>query len=114
MLARRDGVPGLRGLAAELAMREDFDLDTIADLRLAIEEACAIVLANADPEGLLVCRLLVSSAQVQITVSVRLPDGWEPVVGPLSLRIMRTLSESVDCWTNGENGRRMFHVQLTT
>lgn len=112
-LARHSGVPGLRALAADMAMRADFDLDTIADLRLAVEEACATVLANTDSDSILVCRMLISAAEVRITASVQLPDGWEPVVGPLSLRILRTLSESVDCWTNGSDSQRMFHVQLT-
>lgn len=113
MLARSDGVPWLRALAADMAMHADLDLDTIADLRLAVEEACATVLANAEPDSELVCRIRVAPTDVQITASVQLPRGWEPVVGPLSLRILRTLSQSVDCWTNGTEGQRMFHVQLT-
>lgn len=96
-----------------MAMRADFDLDTIDDVRLAVEEACATVLANTDSASELVCRILISVHEVQITASVQLPQGWEPVVGPLSLRILRTLSQTVDCWTNGTEEQRMFHVQLT-
>jgi serine/threonine-protein kinase RsbW len=113
MLASMDRVPGIRALAADMAMREDFDLDAIADLRLAVEEACATVLANADPGGMLVCRLLISQSDVEINAFVTLPGGRNPAVGPLSLRILRTLSDSVDYWTTRTNGQRVFHVQLT-
>jgi serine/threonine-protein kinase RsbW len=112
MLARMDRVPGVRAMAADMAMREDFDLDAISDLRLAVEEACATVLANTDPDSELVCRLLVSQAEVRISAQVTLPDGREPAVGPLSLRILRTLSDSVDYWTSNDDDVRTFHVQL--
>jgi serine/threonine-protein kinase RsbW len=113
MLANGDQVPGIRALAADMAMHEDFDLDDISDLRLAVEEACATVLANADPDSMLVCRLFVTAAELDITAFVTVADGLEPTVGPLSLRILRTLSDSVDYWTTKFGGRRRFHVQLT-
>jgi serine/threonine-protein kinase RsbW len=112
MLARTDLVPGIRALAADMAMREDYDLDAIADLRLAVEEACATVLANADTDSMLVCRLLITAVQVEVSAFVSLPDGREPAVGPLSLRILRTLSDTVDYWISRTEGRRLFHVQL--
>jgi serine/threonine-protein kinase RsbW len=113
MLASRERVPGVRALAADMAMREDFDLDAIADLRLAVEEACATVLANAAPESTLVCRLLVSTDLLEINASATLRSGPDPEVGSMSLRILRTLADSVDCWTSTSNGQRQFHVQLT-
>ncbi|HEX3591158.1 MAG TPA: ATP-binding protein [Pseudonocardiaceae bacterium] len=113
MLAAGQSVPGIRALAADMAMHEDFDLDAISDVRLAVEEACATVLANADPAGLLVCRVLVSATDLEISAFVTLADGREPSVGPLSLRILRTLSDSVDYWTSTADGRRLFHVALT-
>jgi serine/threonine-protein kinase RsbW len=114
MLASRERVPGVRALAADMAMREDFDLDAISDLRLAVEEACATVLANAEPDSTLVCRLLVSTKLLEINASATLRPGLEPEVGSLSLRILRTLADSVDYWTTNTNGGgRQFHVQLT-
>jgi serine/threonine-protein kinase RsbW len=99
-------------MAADMAMRADFDLDAISDLRLAVEEACATVLANADEHRELVCRLLVSRTQIEVSAQVTLPNGKEPAVGPLSLRILRTLSDSVDYWTSSNERDRLFHVQL--
>jgi serine/threonine-protein kinase RsbW len=113
MLASRERVPGVRALAADMAMREDFDLDAISDLRLAVEEACATVLANAAPESTLTCRLLVSADLLEINASATLRSGADPEVGSMSLRILRTLADSVNCWTSTTNGQRQFHVQLT-
>jgi serine/threonine-protein kinase RsbW len=112
MLARMDRVPAFRAMAADMAMREDYDLDAIADLRLAVEEACATVLANSDPSSVLVCRLLVSATEYEVSAQVALTSSREPSVGPLSLRILRTLSDSVDYWTSNVDGQRLFHVQL--
>lgn len=113
MLANRQRVPGIRALAADMAMREDFDLDSIADLRLAVEEACSTVLANAEPEGDLVCRLLVSTKLLEINTSAMLANGRDPEIGALSLRILRTLADSVDYWTTDTEDGRRFHVQFT-
>jgi len=71
------------------------------------------VLANAAPESTLVCRLLVSTELLEINASATLRSGSDPEVGSMSLRILRTLADSVDCWTSTSNGQRRFHVQLS-
>ena len=46
-------LPPLRVVAADLAARAEFDLDTVADLRLAVDEAASelvTVAAPADPQ----------------------------------------------------------------
>src|SRR6478752_2311317 len=34
-------LPAVRAMAGDLAMRMDYDLDSVEDLRLAVDEACA-------------------------------------------------------------------------
>ena len=41
----------LRTMTAGLAARLDFTVDDIEDLRIAVGEACALVLPEADPSG---------------------------------------------------------------
>ncbi len=41
----------LRTTTAGLAARLDFTIDDIEDLRIAVGEACALVLPEADPRG---------------------------------------------------------------
>src|SRR3712207_2793671 len=38
-------LPAVRAMAGDLAMRMDFDLDAVEDLRLAVDEACATLSA---------------------------------------------------------------------
>jgi serine/threonine-protein kinase RsbW len=73
----------LRTATASLASRLSFTLDEIEDLRIAVDEACAILLALASLEAVLSCRFTVTedALTVDATVpadnpsSVRLPSG---------------------------------------
>jgi serine/threonine-protein kinase RsbW len=40
-------LPAVRAMAGDLAMRMDFDLDAVEDLRLAVDEACATLVVAA-------------------------------------------------------------------
>ncbi|WP_237710434.1 ATP-binding protein [Saccharopolyspora spinosa] len=46
----------MRAVVGDLAMRADYDVDSIADLRLAVDEACSSLVRLAAPEATLVCR----------------------------------------------------------
>ena len=60
----------LRTATAGLAARLDFTLDEIEDLRIAVDEACAMLLAQAIPGTDLECDFELGADQVTITVSV--------------------------------------------
>ncbi|MQA16618.1 MAG: ATP-binding protein [Pseudonocardiaceae bacterium] len=88
-------LPPLRIVAADLATRADFDLDSVADLRLAVDEAAAELTAVAAPGALLTGTYLVDDDQMEVTVSVpALPEaalrqntfGW---------RVLTTLVDEV-------------------
>jgi serine/threonine-protein kinase RsbW len=110
MLASRERTPGLRVLAADMAMRQDYDLDVIDDLRLVVDEICAITLANTTPDTVMIVRLLISPHRIEIEASVPLHTEGEPVVGPLSLRILRLLSDTFDCAAAGSDGQRKLNL----
>jgi serine/threonine-protein kinase RsbW len=71
----------LRTAAASLASRLQFTLDEIEDLRIAVDEACAILLAVAAIDTELACRFTVNDnaltveTAVEAGTSVRLPAG---------------------------------------
>jgi serine/threonine-protein kinase RsbW len=70
----------LRTATAGLAARLDFTLDDIEDLRIAVDEACAMLLGQAIPGSSLECSFALSPDDMTITVSVpclnpRLPSG---------------------------------------
>ena len=66
-------IPTLRTLAADLAMRQDFDLDSVEDLRMAVDEACGL-LVPASSDGELHCDFTVSPEQMVIKVSIHATD----------------------------------------
>jgi serine/threonine-protein kinase RsbW len=70
----------LRTATASLASRLQFTLDEIEDLRIAVDEACAILLALASLDGVLSCRFTVTSDALTVDASV-------PVDNPSSVRL---------------------------
>lgn len=67
--ASPDVVPTLRTLAADLAMRLDFDLDAVEDLRMTVDEACSL-LVPAATDGRLHCEFRWIPGRVDVGVSV--------------------------------------------
>src|SRR5256886_12494219 len=76
--ARLEYLPVIRSLAANLAIRADFDLDSIADLRLAVDEACSTLITHAAPKTGLICRFAVGNDQIRFTGLVRAEGSDEP------------------------------------
>ncbi len=60
----------LRTATAGLAARLDFTLDEIEDLRIAVDEACAMLLPQAIPGTNLECAFDLGAEAMTITVSV--------------------------------------------
>jgi serine/threonine-protein kinase RsbW len=112
---RVDGVrvATVRAIAADLAIREDFDLDALADIKLAVDEACATVLAKARPDGMLVCRLLVTPRQVHVRATAATDNGEQPSSESLGWHMLQVLTDSARCWITGEDGDRKMHVEFS-
>jgi serine/threonine-protein kinase RsbW len=62
-------VPTLRTIAADIAMRRDFDLDAIEDLRMAVDEACALLLPTTGSSEL-TCVFSATHGRIEVSVSV--------------------------------------------
>ncbi len=70
----------LRTATAGLAARLHFTLDEIEDLRIAVDEACAMLVADAAAGTDLSCRF--SVAENALTVAVSVPvNGYRPLPG---------------------------------
>ena len=59
----------LRTATAGLAARLDFTLDEIEDLRIAVDEACGMLLGQAAPGATLECDFTLGSDRISIAVS---------------------------------------------
>ncbi|GAA3397091.1 ATP-binding protein [Cryptosporangium minutisporangium] len=66
-------LPVLRAIATSIALRADADLDLVADLRLAVDEACSALVRAAGPDEPLHCRFVQHPDAVEVTAAV-----WSP------------------------------------
>ena len=84
-------LPPLRLVAADLAARADFDLDTVEDLRLAVDEAAAELVAVAASDTVLTCTLWLGAGQMEVTASVPARPGARVRQDSFGWRVLTTL-----------------------
>lgn len=94
----------LRTATAGLAARLDFTLDEIEDLRIAVDEACAMLLAQADPGTSLECDFTLSQDTMTIAVSAPSRLGQPPAKDTFAWTVLSALAGSVDSGV-GPGGR---------
>ncbi|MGH3908872.1 MAG: ATP-binding protein [Pseudonocardiaceae bacterium] len=88
-------LPPLRVVAADLAARADFDLDAVADLRLAVDEAASELVAVAVPEAILTCVFFLDATQMEVTASVPARAGATLRHDSFGWRVLTTLVDEV-------------------
>ena len=86
----------LRTAAAGLAARLDFTLDEIEDLRIAVDEACAMLLAQAVPGADLDCTFTLNGDSIRVGVSVLTLDGQQPSRDTFAWTVLSALAGEVD------------------
>jgi serine/threonine-protein kinase RsbW len=82
----------LRTLTAGLAARLDFTMDDIEDLRIAVSEAVAMVLDEADPGAELDCRFLLSQGELALTLSTTAQAPTSPDYEGWGWQVLATLA----------------------
>jgi serine/threonine-protein kinase RsbW len=86
----------LRTATAGLAARLDFTLDEIEDLRIAVDEASAMLLPSALPGSQLTCRFLLTPDQLEVLVLVATRDAEVPARDTFSWTVLTALAGEVD------------------
>jgi serine/threonine-protein kinase RsbW len=86
----------LRTATAGLAARLDFTLDEIEDLRIAVDEACAMLLAEAVPGTDLECEFELTGDAMRIAVTVLTVSGTEPSRDTFAWTVLSSLAGDVD------------------
>jgi serine/threonine-protein kinase RsbW len=82
----------LRTATAGLAARINFTLDDIEDLRIAVDEACAILLPQARPDTELDCRFWLGQATMTVAVSATCDDPRPPAEQGFAWRVLSALT----------------------
>lgn len=80
----------LRMAAAGFAARLDFTLDDIEDLKMAVSEACSLVLADATPGGDLHAAFFLSDQQIEIAVTADAVDARPPDESSFGWQVLST------------------------
>ena len=93
----------LRTATAGLAARLDFTLDEIEDLRIAVDEACALLLPDAVPDTHLNCSFTLSPGALAITVTVPSRTGRVPRRNTFAWTVLTALAGEVEA-TAGADG----------
>lgn len=89
-------LPAVRAMAADLAMRMDYDLDSVEDLRLAVDEACAILAAIGSDDEPLNVVFETSRTGLHIDAWVPANDGTDVPRDGFGWAVLKTLVDSVD------------------
>jgi len=77
--ARPDYVHVVRQAVASVAARLDFSIDSIDDLRIAVDEACASLLSISTPATYLTVRMVPNGTSLVIVASTDAsPSAWPP------------------------------------
>ena len=88
----------LRTATAGLAARLDFTLDEIEDLRIAVDEACAMLLTQAIPGSDLECNFALGRDMMTISVSVPSLAPSPPASDTFAWTVLSALAGSVDAY----------------
>lgn len=93
----------LRTATAGLAARLDFTLDEIEDLRMAVDEACALLLASAVAGTDLTCAFELDGDGLRIAVTIASRDGVLPRRDTFAWTVLTSLAGGVDARVDAEN-----------
>ena len=105
-------LPPLRVVAADLAARVDFDLDTVADLRLAVDEAASELVLVAAPDAVLTCVFSLDPGQMEVTLSVPARAGARLRQDTFGWRVLCTLVDEVRVIAQPESDPPLLGISL--
>jgi serine/threonine-protein kinase RsbW len=89
-------LPAVRAMVGDLAMRMDYDLDAVEDLRLAVDEASAILSLVSTGDSPLTVVFETSRAGLHIEAWVPTVDGKEVPRDGFGWAVLATLVDTVD------------------
>jgi len=92
----------LRTATAGLAARLDFTIDEIEDLRIAVDEACAMLLPQAVTGADITCEFDLEDGAIRVGVSVATNDGEQPSRDTFAWTVLSALAGEVDSSVDGD------------
>ncbi len=99
----------LRTTTTGLAARLDFTMDDIEDLRIAVGEAGAMVLPEADPDADVTARFYLGQGTMTIEVETTAVDEPEPDLDSFAWQVLDTMARDASV----ESAQGIFRVRFT-
>ncbi|MET0133067.1 MAG: ATP-binding protein [Kibdelosporangium sp.] len=106
-------LPIIRSLAASIALREDFDLDYVADLKLAVDEACSMLAASAWPGSEIRCRFKAADNAISMQASALSTIDALLDTGSFGWRVLTTLTDNANTRVEQIPGGYRVLIELT-
>jgi serine/threonine-protein kinase RsbW len=85
----------VRTATAAICAKADFTIDRLEDLRLAMDEACAIVISDAAPDTRMTVTWHVSGPEVRMQVCAISASGHDVPTNTFSWTVLSALVDSV-------------------
>lgn len=92
----------LRTAAAGVAARMEFTLDDVEDLRMLVDEACAVLLPSARSGTSLVARFDVDTEGLDVSVAVVTSKPWQAPHDSFAWTVLTALGDPVDVAIDGD------------
>ena len=92
----------LRTATAGLAARLDFTLDDIEDLRIAVDEACAMVLPQARENSDLTCTFDLDASKLTVAVTAECDSPRPPNRDGFAWTVLAALTNEVAAAVDGD------------
>ncbi len=112
--AQLENLAVVRTLIAAVGTFEDLNLDAVADLRLAVDEACTRLIRSASPDSTLVLVIDPSASEVVIDVSTTSTAEDILTPGSFSWHVLTSLTDDVRTFRDGADLNPVFGISMTT
>ncbi len=91
-----DNVRLARLVTSGIATRAGFDYDTVEDLRIAVDELCSVLVANAGGPQPLRLRFNGGSRHMEVRGDIAYASSKEPIVDELTRQILAAVVDRYD------------------
>lgn len=101
-----------RAAVSAICAQLDFPVDRLDDVRLAVDEACSLLLADTAPGSSLDLQMIIRPpSTLDITVTARLRHRWLPPRRSFSWTVLQALVDDVSTRAS-RNGRAVLRLRI--
>src|SRR6202163_1969352 len=110
--AKLENLAVLRTVVAAVGTFEDLDFDAVADLRLAVDEACTRLIRSATPDATLAIVVDPRDDELKVEASTTCDNDDVVTPGSFSWHVLTSLTDDVQTVQDGTgpDGHRVFGV----